>query len=216
MRNSNSDDDDVTIMTDQHPIFNGFQVHGWIPDPTLSENENYMDMIMLLTRNSKCRQGHMACALVRPEESDPSSSSSLLDRIVTIANNTSVYREFDSDNHAEINAICEAAKTGKATIGCTIFITMPPCKRCFGAIIAAGIRRIVSTRTVLEPIATISKDRKVELVVMDATASNARIAKFFPKPSQDQLDKSRTQREQERRDRQLIARDRKRKAQEGL
>ena len=211
----NADNDDATIMTDQHSIFNGFQLHGWVPDPMLSENENYMDLIMLLTRNSKCRQGHMACAVVRPD--DPSSSStSLLDRIVTMANNSSVYRECDSDNHAEINAISEAAKTGKATNGCTIIITMPPCKRCFGAIVAAGIRRIVSTRPVLEPIATIAKDREIELVVMDPTASNARIAKFFPKPSQEQLEKARAQRDQERRDRQLIAQDRKRKAQEEL
>jgi deoxycytidylate deaminase len=134
----------------------------------------------------------------------------------TVANNSSVYRDCDSDNHAEINAIGEAAKTGKATNGCTIFITMPPCKRCFGAIIAAGIRRIISTRTVLEPIATIAKDQNVELVVMDANRSNARIAKYFPKPSPDQLEQTRAQRDQERRDRQLIARDRKRKAQEGL
>ena len=198
-------------MADQDSVLKGFQLHGWHPDPKLSEDENYIDLVMLLTRNSKCRQGHMACAIVRPQAVDDSSLS-LLDRIITVANNTSVYKDRDSDNHAEINAIGQAAKFGTATNGCTSFITMPPCKRCFGALVAAGINRIVSTRPILEPILSIAKDQCIDLVVMDAVASTNRIAKYLPKPNRDEVEAARAQRDQEKRDHQLAARERKRKA----
>lgn len=199
-------------MADQDSVLTGFQLHGWHPDPQLSEDENYMDLVMLLTRNSKCRQGHMACVIVRPKAADDSSLSLLLDRIVTVANNTSVYKDRDSDNHAEINAISLAAKFGTATNGCTSFITMPPCKRCFGALVAAGISRIVSTRPILEPILSIAKDQKIDVVVMDPAASTNRIARYLPQPNRDEVVAARAQRDQEKRDRQLAGKERKRKA----
>lgn len=200
-------------MEGQDSVLKGFQLHGWHPDPELSEDENCVDLVMLLTRNSTCRQGHMACLIVRPVLcGDDLSLSSLLDRIVTAANNSTVYKERDSDNHAEINAVGMAAKLGKATNGCTSVITMPPCKRCFGALVAAGIGRIVSTRPILEPIFSAAKDRCIDVVIMDAAASTDRIAKYLPEPNRDDVEAARAQRDQEKRDRQLNVKARKRKA----
>ena len=202
-------------------IWKGFQLHGWVPDPKLNDDENSMDLVMLLTRNSRCLQGHMACVIVKPLLLSPladiashegGNEITLLDRIVTVSINTSIFTERDSDNHAEINAIGMAAKLGKSTDGCTIFVTMPPCKRCFGAIVSAGIRRIVSTRPTLEPILSIAKKLHMDVDVLDAAASTARIAKFLPPPDREAIDRGRAQRCQEKRNRQHHARERKRKS----
>jgi deoxycytidylate deaminase len=46
--------------------------------------------------------------------------------------------------HAEVAAICDAAKSGQQTYGATMYVTCGvPCKDCFSAIQAAGITRIV-------------------------------------------------------------------------
>merc|ERR1712113_663993 len=51
-----------------------------------------------------------------------------------------------SDVHAEVNAIGHCARRGQQTEGATIYITMPPCKRCFTVLVAAGVKRIVTRK----------------------------------------------------------------------
>lgn len=46
--------------------------------------------------------------------------------------------------HAEANAICNAARVGTSTKGCTIYATKFPCSTCSGLIVQAGIRRLVT------------------------------------------------------------------------
>ena len=45
--------------------------------------------------------------------------------------------------HAERNAICNAARAGTATEGCTIFVEIMPCMDCARAIVQAGIIEVV-------------------------------------------------------------------------
>jgi len=45
--------------------------------------------------------------------------------------------------HAERNAICNAARAGTATEGCTIFVEIMPCMDCARAIVQAGIIQVV-------------------------------------------------------------------------
>jgi len=45
--------------------------------------------------------------------------------------------------HAERNAICNAARAGTATENCTIFVEIMPCMDCARAIVQAGIREVV-------------------------------------------------------------------------
>ena len=45
--------------------------------------------------------------------------------------------------HAEINAICQAAKYGVPVEGATIYVTHAPCLNCLKAVISCGIQRIV-------------------------------------------------------------------------
>lgn len=65
------------------------------------------------------------------------------DRIISCAFNT-VKADLDSTAHAEINAIRKLPSScfGKAA-SLTLYTTCEPCPMCMGAIIFAGIRRVV-------------------------------------------------------------------------
>ena len=122
-----------------------FQTFGWQPNESLSADDNFMDLTLILTRSSQLKQGGMACILVRSATTtDENPPESLLERIISVSTNQSLFRDGDSDIHAEISALGQAAKSGLATAECTAYITMPPCKTCFGALFAAGVQRIVS------------------------------------------------------------------------
>ena len=45
--------------------------------------------------------------------------------------------------HAEMHALCDAARLGKAIKGATLYCTTFPCHNCTKHILAAGIRRVV-------------------------------------------------------------------------
>src|ERR1039457_5514978 len=45
--------------------------------------------------------------------------------------------------HAERNAICNAARAGTATEGCTIYVEIMPCMDCARAVVQAGITQVV-------------------------------------------------------------------------
>lgn len=47
-------------------------------------------------------------------------------------------------SHAEISAITNAARMGRATLGKSIYVTLFPCPQCAAAIINAGIKKVYS------------------------------------------------------------------------
>lgn len=121
----------------------GLETFGWEPRPLLSGDENALDFALLLARSSRCRGGSMGCILTRPDGTvlACSTNSPLTD---TDAKRPS------SDLHAEVNAIGRCARRGLPTEGCTAYITMPPCKKCFGVLVASGVRRIVTRKAFCE------------------------------------------------------------------
>ena len=208
--------DRVSLMSTDKSVaspLSPFEMYGYQPSPHNSDDVNYMDVVMIITRSSMLRQGSMGCIIVQPanqaKESKPpqqcdivnknggvegiynqqkdvvnhgdeSSSSTLaarrdhsnrlLGRVIAAATNTSLFQSDDSDVHAEINAIGQVAKHAclhhtmslslktnvatnlttqvniKSTQNATAYITMPPCKKCFGALHASGITRIVTRK----------------------------------------------------------------------
>ena len=137
-------------------LLRGNELHGWEPNACLSIDENFMDLCMIITRSSKLKQGSMACILVNEittENDEPSSIATekstgtvdnMCDAIISVANNRALFSEASSDVHAEIAALGEACRSGVSTENATAYITMPPCKNCFGALTVSGIRRIVT------------------------------------------------------------------------
>ncbi|MER8465190.1 anti-phage dCTP deaminase [Mesorhizobium sp. M1396] len=51
--------------------------------------------------------------------------------------------EFGRMTHAEMTALCDAARLGRPTAGASIFVTTFPCHNCAKHIIAAGLKRVV-------------------------------------------------------------------------
>ena len=68
-------------------------------------------------------------------------------------------------NHAEANAICQAAKNGVRLEGATIYVTASPCWPCFKLIASADIKRIVFGELYRdERIAGFADNSKIELL----------------------------------------------------
>ena len=159
-----------------HPL-DDFDTYNWVPDVSLSDDQNFMDLVLLVTRSSQLRQGGMACivAFVEDPDCDDLSTPSLLlqslrRRIVTVATNQSLFKATDSDLHAEIAALSNCARSPNlSTSGCAAYITMPPCKRCFAALVAAGIQKIVSRHSPPSIITETAMAENVDIVVLKDT-----------------------------------------------
>jgi deoxycytidylate deaminase len=164
-------------------LLHSFNLYGWRPDTKRSVDENYMELVLLVTRNSICLQGYMACVLVDPSVSQSSAAStveelerSLYGGIIGIATNKPLYSELDSDVHAEIGALGLACRIGNSTEGCTAYITMPPCKRCFAAMLVSGVKRIVSRRPAVATILPVAREHGIDIVeLVETTDQLARI-----------------------------------------
>jgi deoxycytidylate deaminase len=149
------------------PALSSFQTYGWRSDPSLTDDVNFMDLVLLVTRSSQLLQGGMACILVRPKTTTTTEdllqvTNNIEDGIVSVATNQSFYKENESDIHAEIVAISASARAGRSTDQCIAYITMPPCKRCLSALYTAGINRIVSRHPTPENIRRAAETRGID------------------------------------------------------
>ena len=158
-----------------------FNLFRWLPDPSLSDDENYMDLVLLVTRNSACsNQGHMGSLIVDPRivertgrSPDMSETVKGMERrlygcVIGAATNQPLFRESDSDIHAEITALGQACRNRHSTDGCTAYITMPPCKRCFAALVTFGIKRIVSRKLPPQQIRDTAANNGIEVLELDS------------------------------------------------
>ncbi len=164
-----------TTQDDEHRGFLAqFQTYGWKPDPSLPDDENIMDLVFIITRAAKLKQGSMACIILRPPDAstEESENNSLLNRIISISNNQALYKAGNSDVHAEIVAIGNAAQRGIPTNQATAYITMPPCKNCFGALVSAGIKRIVSVYPPREHFTAVLERLGIEMVAIQNLSEN--------------------------------------------
>ena len=152
----------MTMTAEKCEALAPFELYGWRPDPTLTDDENILDIVLLLTRSSTCKtSGRVACILVDPTTVHPPNTDIIgendvqtesveeLERriyksIIGAATNAPLFADTDSDIHAEISCLGQACNNGHAVQGCTAYITIHPCKRCFAALVAFDVGRIVS------------------------------------------------------------------------
>eukprot|EP00977_Amphora_coffeiformis_P010307 scaffold2388_cov163-Amphora_coffeaeformis.AAC.3 len=170
-----------------------FETYGWKPNDKLSDDDNMLDLLLIVTRCSKLKQGSMACIITRPakDEDEP-----LLSRIQSVANNQEMYKPKSSDIHAEVAALGDAARHGRPTDQCTAYITMPPCRKCFSALYCAGINRVVSVHQPPTHFASFG----IELVgasSANAQENRARIQVFFDKGNEKPKQESGQKRKRE-------------------
>eukprot|EP00434_Breviolum_minutum_P025773 symbB.v1.2.022784.t1/scaffold2060.1/size90856/6 len=108
-----------------------------------SNDENCLDLALLLARNSRCKSGSMGCIVVDAKG-----------KIIAGHVNGPMWepnaKRTASDVHAEVNVIGRCARLGRSTFGSTVYVTMPPCKRCFMLLVSAGVKRIVTRKEMLQ------------------------------------------------------------------
>ncbi len=144
-------------------------------------DENYLDLTMMITRTSKCFEGKMGCLLVPSNDLSPEAATdSYISPIIAASINTPFYKPHHSDVHAEINALASCAKRGKSTEGATAYITMPPCKDCFQALVQAGVRRFVSRQRACEAVKEAADRLDLDIVdIADNDVSRERRKKIL-------------------------------------
>ncbi|PSJ64534.1 deoxycytidylate deaminase [Mesorhizobium ephedrae] len=134
----------ISLGCNEVPKFSGGTYWTDDPDPhrdfedgvdanRTEKNRIIYDFLRTLEEASALKQGATAASLFADEE--------IKNRIRTAS--VSDITEFGRMTHAEMTALCDAARLGRATAGATIFVTTFPCHNCAKHIIASGIRRVV-------------------------------------------------------------------------
>ncbi len=110
-----------------------------------SWDEYFLKLAMLASERATCPRMHCGCVLVKDRyvlstgyNGSLPGSPHCEDEGCLVVDNHCV-----RTNHAEMNAICQAARHGVTLDGAAAYVTNMPCTTCAKALIAAGIRRVV-------------------------------------------------------------------------
>ena len=110
-----------------------------------SWDECFLKLAMLASERATCPRMHCGCVLVRDKN------------VIATGYNGSIPGDDHCEdvgcwvvdnhcirtNHAEMNALMQAAKKGHPVDGSTVYVTNMPCTTCAKALIASGIKRVV-------------------------------------------------------------------------
>lgn len=110
-----------------------------------SWDEYFLKLAMLASERATCPRMHCGCVLVKDKYVLSTGYNGSLPGLAhcedvgcLIVDNHCV-----RTNHAEMNAIAQAARHGVSLDGATAYVTNMPCTTCAKALLAAGISRIV-------------------------------------------------------------------------
>ncbi|MBP5301032.1 MAG: cytidine/deoxycytidylate deaminase family protein [Victivallales bacterium] len=108
-------------------------------------DDYFLKLAMLASERATCPRMHCGCVLVKDNHVLSTGYNGSLpgtphcyDAGCLVVDNHCV-----RTNHAEINAICQAARHGQALAGATAYVTNLPCTACAKALIAVGFVRVV-------------------------------------------------------------------------
>lgn len=110
-------------------------------------HEHFIDMAELIAKKSKDRSTKVGCVIVGPDNEVRSTGYNGFPRGVADEEDARHDRpvKYDFMEHAERNAIYNAARVGIPTKDCTLYLNYEPCpcSDCTRAIIQSGIRRVI-------------------------------------------------------------------------
>jgi dCMP deaminase len=118
-----------------------------MPEPRRipSWDEYYLEICKVVAARSKDPNTQLGCVVVGPAHEIRSTGYNSFPR--GIRDNVPERLERPAKylwvEHAERNAICNAARAGTATEGCTVYVEIMPCMDCARAIVQAGITEVV-------------------------------------------------------------------------
>lgn len=132
-----------------------------------SWDEYFLKLAMLASERSTCPRMHCGCVLVKDRFVLATGYNGSLpgqphceDAGCIVVDNHCV-----RTNHAEVNALIQAATHGVTIKGATAYVTNMSCTTCAKALIAAGVNRIVVFSDFHDTLATqFFQDSKVEVV----------------------------------------------------
>lgn len=112
----------------------------------LTWDEYFMNITMTVSMKSKDQSTRTGAVIVGPDHEIRSTCFNGLPRGMDDSNPEHQERpmKYKFFEHAERNAVFNAARFGASLLGCTIYCYWPPCTDCARAIIQAGIVRSVS------------------------------------------------------------------------
>ena len=107
----------------------------------------FMDMARLVAKKSKDPSVKVGVVIVGPDKEVRSTGYNGFPRGVEEDISTRWERpvKYSWVEHAERNAVYNAARSGATTNGCIAYMESPPCSDCARALIQAGIKEIVVT-----------------------------------------------------------------------
>src|SRR5512146_343462 len=108
-------------------------------------DQYYLDICKVVATRSKDPNTQIGCVIVGPAHEIRSTGYNSFPRGIcdTVPERLERPMKYLWIEHAERNAICNAARAGTATEGCTLYVELMPCMDCARAIVQAGIRRVV-------------------------------------------------------------------------
>ncbi len=115
-------------------------------------DEYFFDLIKVIKNKSKDERTKIGCIIAGPDNEIRSTGYNSFPRGI---NDYIAERQEPNEKklwiaHAELNAICNAARVGIPLNGCTIYIIIPPCNICSQMIIGSGIKKIKFLKTAWE------------------------------------------------------------------
>ncbi len=110
-----------------------------------SWDQYFLKLAMLASERATCPRMHCGCVIVRDKHVLATGYNGSLpglphcDEVGCLIVDGHCIRT----NHAEMNAICHAARNGVSLNGATAYVTNMPCTTCAKALVSTGIRRVV-------------------------------------------------------------------------
>ena len=191
------------------PDFDALSRYGWRWRPSDTVDENYVDLVSLVSRNSTCADGHIGCALVRgiARGGGGERRETAVGDVVLTTINSPLFGALRSDCHAEANAVAEAAARGislrgngdDATTVTSCYVTRAQCLSCYKLLASAGVGRIVAPRLMDSADARASaKKLDVECVACEDTEER-RAHRLGLGKTHENMDEIRARREERKR-----------------
>ena len=108
-------------------------------------DQYYLDICKVVSCRSKDPNTQIGCVVVGPNHEIRSTGYNSFPRGIRDDVPERLVRpaKYLWIEHAERNAICNAARAGTATEACTVFVEIMPCMDCARAIVQAGITEVV-------------------------------------------------------------------------
>ncbi len=154
------------------------QIPGW--------DEYYLNICDVVAARSKDPNTHVGCVIAGPAHEIRSTGYNSLPRGIRDDVPERLVRptKYLWMEHAERNAIYNAARCGTPLEGCTIYIALMPCMDCARAIVQAGIREVVVSGDRMSQYSSEYYDEHFRMVDQLFAEAGVAVRRVFAAPAQ--------------------------------